>query len=544
MKKQTKTSVYLSTVSIIGLLLLIVAIIKIPHLNDTDEINLMIYLMITAAIAQLMIVTDSDRFFDVGTAIALSGGVLFGPNACTLIICVCLVTRSTIQFITKQHPLPRILSRLGFNFGMLSCSGFLATSTYLTIIRFSTTWWWFVISWLITSLVFTFFNVLFMVTLFRIRKGLSLKRYWQMSRWSHLIDFGINGLGAGMFTMAIFLTGALGVMVFSFPLLLTFFAFRLQVRESNIQKERLEAVIAERTQELSQSNQELTAVIARKNRFTSILSHDMKTPLTAILLYAQMLKTMPKITDEKRHKIADTIVTSGNALNDLVLNIIDVEALETDTEPKVIKRKVEMNEIVKSAVTAIELQALHKQISVTFEELADAIFVDGDRHILLRIATNLLSNAVKYTPSNGTIVASINSVAGQAVFKVQDSGYGIPKEQIDSIFKPYHRVEDNNQYASGTGLGLSVVNYFVAAHDGRVDVESEVGKGSLFTVTLPLSGTAPVAAVADQSRAQHDVASAKKVQPDSPASLPHHPQNGSTVPKKSRTGAPKPATQL
>ena len=552
MKNQVKSLLIL--VSLIGLVLLASAFVNFPDLTQTRSLTILLALIASAVIAQFIVVSDSNRFFDVGTAIALSGGALFGPNVCVIIIAISLVTLSIKQLLTKSFTPRQIVEQLGFNMGMLGLAGYIASSLYLILIERVPQWWWFGPCWLITSFTFMLVNAFFMSTMLRVQHDMPLRQYWRTSRWTHLIDFVIHGIGAGLFTMAILLTGALGVVIFSFPLLLSFFAFRLQVRESNKQKQLLEAIIAERTQELSLSNQQLTNVLLQKNRFISILSHDMKTPLTAILLYAQMLRDVPVLTNPKRLKIAETIVTSGNALKDLVLNIIDVEAMETDAEPKLIKTTVNVVEIVEAALKTIEPQATHSKITLRLDKPLNELFVDGDRNKLLRVVTNLLSNAVKYTPKEGRVAVAIDPIGNHVNLQIKDTGYGIPDEQLEVIFTPYHRVEDNNQYAAGTGLGLSVVKYLVEAHEGTILVDSVVGEGSVFTVTLPLSGATrpevasePGAEGIQSAEMKHDAtpdsAPATQAQPDNRSSSPHLPQNESAAPAQTHRPAPRPATQ-
>jgi signal transduction histidine kinase len=112
--------------------------------------------------------------------------------------------------------------------------------------------------------------------------------------------------------------------------------------------------------------------------------------------------------------------------------------------------------------------------------------------MIQQVVLNLISNAIKYTPNGGSVFVSLDMRDDQVVLDVEDTGYGIPKHAMDQIFDPYYRVEEHENKALGTGLGLSIVKRFVKAHGGNIEVVSEVGSGSRFSVQLPMLGGAGV----------------------------------------------------
>jgi signal transduction histidine kinase len=133
--------------------------------------------------------------------------------------------------------------------------------------------------------------------------------------------------------------------------------------------------------------------------------------------------------------------------------------------------------------------AKEKNISVTGQKPIVHDQVNVDRDMLAQVIVNLLSNAVKYTPEGGavTIQTEVDSNADIAVVKVTDNGVGIPTEDIEHVFDKFYRVKSNEKHAKGTGLGLNLVKQIIErVHDGKVFVESEVGKGSTFGFELPL----------------------------------------------------------
>jgi signal transduction histidine kinase len=142
--------------------------------------------------------------------------------------------------------------------------------------------------------------------------------------------------------------------------------------------------------------------------------------------------------------------------------------------------------VITEVLLALEVQARNKEIHLGQSVHDPALCIQADGNKVQRILMNLVSNAIKYTPENGTILVSAAKKGHWAVITVQDTGYGIPKEELPHIFDRYHRVDKHKDKASGTGLGLAIVKSLVAAHGGEIRVSSEEGVGSTFTVKLPL----------------------------------------------------------
>jgi two-component system phosphate regulon sensor histidine kinase PhoR len=124
-------------------------------------------------------------------------------------------------------------------------------------------------------------------------------------------------------------------------------------------------------------------------------------------------------------------------------------------------------------------------LSVQFEDKLPRAVVDGDR--MVQVVTNLLSNAIKFTPEDGKVSLLVRCQGEELAIAVSDTGMGIPKDALPKIFDQFYRVTRPGKEIKGTGLGLAIVNRIVEAHGGRIEVESEVDKGSTFTVFMPLS---------------------------------------------------------
>ncbi len=150
------------------------------------------------------------------------------------------------------------------------------------------------------------------------------------------------------------------------------------------------------------------------------------------------------------------------------------------------RTQVNFPALIMSIVEAHEAQAANKQIEVCVDrgELVDQTIL-ADATYIRHIVTNLLSNAIKYTPDGGSVTVTVASAHGGVNFSVHDSGYGISPADQERIFKPFTRLDNSEGRARGTGIGLAIVKQYVSALDGRITVESEVGRGSIFTVYLP-----------------------------------------------------------
>jgi signal transduction histidine kinase len=129
---------------------------------------------------------------------------------------------------------------------------------------------------------------------------------------------------------------------------------------------------------------------------------------------------------------------------------------------------------------------MEKNITLYQEEVPQPITIAADEKKIERILLNLISNAIKYTPEGGTVNIETGMKGRYAYFKVQDTGYGIPEDELPYIFDRFRRVKGHESKAVGTGLGLAIVKSLVEAHQGEISVTSQVDEGSTFTVNLPL----------------------------------------------------------
>lgn len=225
-----------------------------------------------------------------------------------------------------------------------------------------------------------------------------------------------------------------------------------------------------------------------KSEFVAHAAHELRTPLSAIRAYVEMLVD-GEATDEKtRAEYYEIIQASADRLGRMINNILDISRIETGTV-RVNKEPVAVSMIVKEAADTMRPQAEKKKINLT-EELAPVVErILADKDLIQQAILNLLSNAIKYTPDAGSVhIRMVVCDDGRRMkIEVSDSGAGIPSEDLPRMFEKFFRVEANKSLASGTGLGLNLVKQIVeAVHGGEISVTSEVGKGSSFAITLPL----------------------------------------------------------
>lgn len=224
-----------------------------------------------------------------------------------------------------------------------------------------------------------------------------------------------------------------------------------------------------------------------KSEFLSSMSHELRTPLNAILGYAQILKRQENMTETQRQQL-DIMRISGEHLLTLINDILDVgriEAQKMDIEQVIF----DLPAVVRQALNLTRLKADEKQISFLYEERSPLpSYVRGDERKLRQILLNLLSNAVKNTSQGGVTLRVVYDHEGGGTLRcdVVDTGTGIPPDKLETIFEPFTQLADNGQFRDGAGLGLNITRRLLELMHGSLNVESEVGKGSLFRLELTL----------------------------------------------------------
>ena len=225
-----------------------------------------------------------------------------------------------------------------------------------------------------------------------------------------------------------------------------------------------------------------------KNDFVSNVSHELRTPLASIKAYVELLIDGEADDEKTKREFYEVIQNEANRLGRLIDNILNISRIESGLV-KVDRKPQSLTVVVKDALEVIAPQAAQKNITLV-ERLTPVFFQTlADRDMLHQAVLNVLSNAVKYTPGGGEIRVEItvDEARRKVITRVTDTGVGIPAQDLPFVFDKFYRAEANNRVAPGTGLGLSLVKHIVeVVHQGRMFVESQVGKGSTFGFELDL----------------------------------------------------------
>lgn len=221
----------------------------------------------------------------------------------------------------------------------------------------------------------------------------------------------------------------------------------------------------------------------RKDEFMGIASHELKTPLTSIKGYIQLLNRMESLKkDVKAKQYINKTEVYIQRLESLIADLLSVSRIRSG-KLELNKRKININEIINNAIEG--LQPTTTKHKIIFEDNGDGV-VYADPERLEQVMTNLLSNAIKYSPNSDKIKIDINTDGKEKIISVQDFGVGIPKRSRTKIFKRFYRVHKTANEFSGMGIGLYVASEIIKRHKGKMWVESEEGEGSTFYFSLPV----------------------------------------------------------
>jgi two-component system NtrC family sensor kinase len=224
--------------------------------------------------------------------------------------------------------------------------------------------------------------------------------------------------------------------------------------------------------------------MASIGRLAAGVAHEINNPLTGVLTFAHLLKEEANL-DEQGKQDVDLIINETTRAAQIVRGLLDFAR-----ERPAVKAPLDINEVIRRTLQLLGNQKAFQQI-VIVEDLEDDLpKVNGDENQLQQVLLNLSLNACEAMPDGGTLLVSTVSQNGQVLIKVTDTGCGIKREHMDQIFEPFFSTKP---VGKGTGLGLSVTYGIIQQHSGDLDVESQEGKGTTFTIALPCTedGSAP-----------------------------------------------------
>lgn len=233
--------------------------------------------------------------------------------------------------------------------------------------------------------------------------------------------------------------------------------------------------------------EDITEIVRLENMrkdFVANVSHELKTPLTSIIGFVETLKMNENIDVDTRNHFLDIIEKESNRLTTLIEDILLLSSIENGD--KVFIKEIKLLDVFKEVYDITQLIASEKNIKVNYDFENENVHITGDRNKIKQVFLNLVDNSIKYTPENGEIYVRQYYKGKNIVMEFEDNGIGIPKEDLSRVFERFYRVDKaRSREVGGTGLGLAITKHIVKTLGGNIEVESVLGEGSKFIITIP-----------------------------------------------------------
>ncbi|WP_138475701.1 hybrid sensor histidine kinase/response regulator transcription factor [Dyadobacter bucti] len=270
------------------------------------------------------------------------------------------------------------------------------------------------------------------------------------------------------------------------------FIFYQRINSVKEQNRQLEEVVARRTHELKEANHDLEISNRTKDRFFSILAHDLKNPIAALSGISDLLKAkFPTLSSDEVYGYISDINKSSNSVQDLLMNLLDWARTQSQNIAYT-PENISIEELLIKNQSLMEQQLKRKNIRFLLSsDPSHSIYADPQ--MVDTIIRNLLSNSIKFTPTEGEISVSSREEGNMIAIEISDTGIGMTTEQADSLYDiKNQRIANGTEGETGTGLGLVIVKEFMDANNGTVEVASTPSRGTTFTISLPRSRAAEI----------------------------------------------------
>jgi Na+/proline symporter/signal transduction histidine kinase len=249
----------------------------------------------------------------------------------------------------------------------------------------------------------------------------------------------------------------------------------------------LEAKVQRRTAELEDANRRLQELDRLKSEFVSTVSHELRTPLTSIRSLSESLLAGGDVPRARQEQFLAIIVQESQRLSRMINQLLDLSRIEAG-KMEWRMETLDLSEVVAHTVQAQRALFDGHRIDLVTSTLDGSVRILADRDKIIQVLTNLLSNAAKFTPAGGRVSVRTFPEDGRAIVEVEDTGVGIPPDQMDKIFEKFRQVGDRlTAQSEGAGLGLPISRHIVEYHGGSLTVRSAPGRGSCFRMALPLA---------------------------------------------------------
>ncbi|MDQ6712479.1 MAG: response regulator [Candidatus Dormibacteraeota bacterium] len=259
-----------------------------------------------------------------------------------------------------------------------------------------------------------------------------------------------------------------------------------RLKDSNRYLMRQHAALRRADEEILQVNRQLEQSSRYKSEFLANMSHELRTPLNAIMGFSEILLDVTmNLTAGERTEFLRNIHSSGQHLLGLINDILDLAKIEAG-KMELHAEDMPVVEALQEVTAILDPMARQQGLQLRTVGAAGAGVIKADRSKFKQVLYNLLSNAVKFTPAPGTITVSVKDSAEQLTVSVEDTGIGMKPEDLPKLFREFEQIDGSyTRRYQGTGLGLALCRRFVEMHGGRIWAESQFGKGSIFTFTIP-----------------------------------------------------------